>query len=728
GILTKHALCRLKFNNKFWESHQYLIHVVIQLKLFEALRQRLEHYTPFFQLKEKVKNTRVALFIWSSSFRTQNQTTIADLTQKLEDLNADRSDMNWEEWGSTKSKLNKAHAQEEIFWQQKAKHRWLKEGDANTKFFHAFTLQRRKLNAITRLINNQGKVLSSQKDLEKHISDFYSGLFSSEGCWGGDSILPLIPRSITTEMNNALLRPVEKEEVKSCLFSLNPDKSPGEDGMTAAFYQHFWLLIEDDIVKAVLSFFHSGMILKYWNHTVVSLIPKCPNPKFLSQFRPISLCTVIYKIISKLLALRLKACLPNCVSDYQAAFLEGRQLTDNVIVAQEAFHYLNRHVSGPNFFMALKLDLIKAFDRVEWLCLKKIMIQMGFDHRFVKLIMLCVSTASFSFKVNGSVNGYVSPSRGIRQRDLLSPYLFIIVAELLTAIILHSISSGLLKGMKISRNGPLLSHLLFADDSLLFCKAGVDQAGIIISILEQYRLFTGQTVNLNKSAIFFSKNTPQYLQNSIYRSLNGITPHKSTRYLGLPLGIGKSKKEVFDYLLASVRNKLTSWNSKLLSSAGKEVLLKAVIQALSVFTMSCFILPVSICSEIARLSAKFWWKSGTNQSTGVHWKKWNSITVPKDCGGMAFHDLQLFNKALICKQLWRIASNPDLLQYRLFTGQTVNLNKSAIFFSKNTPQHLQNSICRSLNGITSHKSTRYLGLPLGIGKSKKEVFNTSLLL
>ncbi|CAA0812281.1 Unknown protein, partial [Striga hermonthica] len=148
--------------------------------------------TPFFQIKEKIKNTRIALLIWSSTFQSQHQQQMAELTNKLETLNEVKTGDKWEEWINTRRELNKAHFQEELYWQQKAKHKWLREGDANTHFFHAYTLQRRKLNAITRLVSSQGTVFSSQKEIETHISDFYRSLFSTEGSWGGDTLLPLI--------------------------------------------------------------------------------------------------------------------------------------------------------------------------------------------------------------------------------------------------------------------------------------------------------------------------------------------------------------------------------------------------------------------------------------------------------------------------------------------------------------------------------------------------------
>ncbi|CAA0807047.1 Uncharacterized mitochondrial protein AtMg01250, partial [Striga hermonthica] len=152
---------------------------------------------------------------------------------------------------------------------------------------------------------------------------------------------------------------------------------------------------------------------------------------------------------------------------------------------------------------------------VEWLCIKKIMLQMGFHIDFVQLIMICISTTSFSFKINGEVSGYVIPSRGIRQGDPLSPYLFLVVAEILSALVNHATQTGHITGLKISPNGPAFSHLLFADDSLFFCKATVDQALSILSVLDKYHLFTGQCVNWSKSSIFFSRKTPVILQNRI---------------------------------------------------------------------------------------------------------------------------------------------------------------------------------------------------------------------
>ncbi|CAA0835183.1 DNAse I-like superfamily protein, partial [Striga hermonthica] len=158
--------------------------------------------TPFYQLKEKIKHVRTALLIWSSKFQTQNQALISQLTNKLQMLNQDKSGSQWESWENTRRDLEKAHRQEEMFWQQKARLKWLREGDSNTRFFHTLTLQRRRFNAITRLLTSRGQAVTNQEDIASHIAEFYKNLFSSEGSWGGDALLPLIPTTITSELND----------------------------------------------------------------------------------------------------------------------------------------------------------------------------------------------------------------------------------------------------------------------------------------------------------------------------------------------------------------------------------------------------------------------------------------------------------------------------------------------------------------------------------------------
>ena len=190
----------------------------------------------------------------------------------------------------------------------------------------------------------------------------------------------------------------------------------------------------------------------------------------MKDLRPISLCNVIYKIIAKVLANRMKHILSRIISSTQSAFAPGRSITDNVMIACELLHYMNRKQRGNVGEVALKLDIIKAYDRVDWKFLHHMFRVLGFDDRWIKWIMMCVTSVRYSVLVNGSEVGPIIPKRGLRQGCPLSPYLFIICAEGLSALLRQAESSGLINSSKVCRGAPSISHLFFADDSFLFLR------------------------------------------------------------------------------------------------------------------------------------------------------------------------------------------------------------------------------------------------------------------
>lgn len=204
--------------------------------------------------------------------------------------------------------------------------------------------------------------------------------------------------------------------------------------------------------------------------------------------------------------------------------------------------------------------------------------------------------------------------------------------------------------MKVSRAGPRVTHLLFADDSLMFCRAEEEQIRCIKSILSKYEACSGQKINLYKSSIFLSRNTEESFKNTICGILLGVSVQSHCKYLGLPLVLGRSKKQVFDFIRERTIKKIKSWKSRFLSPAGKEVMIKSVIQALPVYTMSCFRLPKGLVQEILKQIANFWWSSG-EKDRNMHWLAWRKLTEPKEQGGLGFKDLEAFNAALLCKQI-----------------------------------------------------------------------------
>ncbi|KAL5538383.1 hypothetical protein UlMin_042739 [Ulmus minor] len=207
-------------------------------------------------------------------------------------------------------------------------------------------------------------------------------------------------KSCTTMCNNIV--PFEAKDVKTVVFQMAPTKSPGADGMFAIFYQKFWPIIGEDITSACLGFTNGGLPLGSINETILTLLPKIKNPTRISEFRPISLCNVLYKIISK----------------------------------------IYKMTKSKKNYMALKLDMAKAYDRVEWELIQKIMNKLGFSDTWTGKIMACISLVSYSFQFNGQRFGHVTPSRGLRQGDPLSPYLFLLCGEGLSSLLHHSEQSG----------------------------------------------------------------------------------------------------------------------------------------------------------------------------------------------------------------------------------------------------------------------------------------------
>ena len=195
------------------------------------------------------------------------------------------------------------------------------------------------------------------------------------------------------------------------------------------------------------------------------------NLVLVSEYRHISLCNVLYKIFSKVLPNRLKKFMPELITEHQSAFVKNGLILDNVLVAFETLHCIKNHNSGKTGFMAIKLDMSKAYDRGEWSYLQKLMEKMGFCIRWIELIIECVSTISYSILVNGEPKGLINPTRGIRQGDPLSPFLFLLCTEGLHGLIIKAARAKEINGFSLCKRGPKLTHLYFANDILLFCKA-----------------------------------------------------------------------------------------------------------------------------------------------------------------------------------------------------------------------------------------------------------------
>jgi hypothetical protein len=234
--------------------------------------------------------------------------------------------------------------------------------------------------------------------------------------------------------------------------------APGLDGYSVGFFHDNWPIVGDEVCQAIFTSLNSGILNADLNFTYIALIPKKQNASVVSDFRPISLCNVLYKIISKVLANRLKEILPKIISATQSAFILERLITNNILIAYETLHMMHSRMYGKKGYMAVKLDMSKAYDKVDWHFLEAVMVAMGFAEERVKLIMMCVHTANYLVLVNGNLVGKIWSTRGIRQGDPISPYLFLLCAEALSSQLSRADELGELTGVPTSKFGPHLNH------------------------------------------------------------------------------------------------------------------------------------------------------------------------------------------------------------------------------------------------------------------------------
>lgn len=338
-----------------------------------------------------------------------------------------------------KKQLAEAYMEEERYWRQKCREEWLREGDRNTKYFHNVVKGRKVQNRLLMLFDEFGNEHFSEGSKGDIATGYFRELFLSYNPFELEDLFDGFQGLVTEEMNSRLIAPVSNEEVKKAAMSVNGGSAPGEDGLTGTFYHKYWHVVGPAFTREVQSFFDTAVLLEVWNHTQLSLIPKVLNANRMQDVRPSSLCSVQYKIISKILCNRLKVILPEVVSETQGAFVSGHLISDNIIIAHEMVHGLRTKDGVSEEYMAITTDMSKAYDRVEWCFLETLLERMGFAREWVRWIMACVSTVSYSVLLNGASHGFIKPERGLRQGDPLSPFLFILCAEALVNVLKYMV-------------------------------------------------------------------------------------------------------------------------------------------------------------------------------------------------------------------------------------------------------------------------------------------------
>ncbi|XP_028798620.1 uncharacterized protein LOC114754051 [Neltuma alba] len=351
----------------FWAEYIDFLNVVRQ-----GWKQTRGNGNKVEVLIDRLDECRKVLLKWSRETFPNARRQVEQLTQKLKECTSGSlNEQSRAEAESLIQQIEEAWDREEKYWWQRSRVNWLQDGDRNTKFFHSSTIQRRIKNKVTKLKSDDGRWLEEENEVNDAFLKFYSSLFSSTGCKNMQVALFFVKNSVMAEDNERLEGRVSLEEIKMAAFQLNGAKAPGPDGYSGMFYQSSWNIVSKEVVEMVFDFFEGKVSLKNLNRTNVVLIPKVEHAENVGQFRPIGLCNFAYKIVSKILANRLKNLMKKVISENQRAFVTGRLIQDNILVSHEAFHYLKNKKKGKKMEMAVKIDMNKAYDRLEWNLLKR---------------------------------------------------------------------------------------------------------------------------------------------------------------------------------------------------------------------------------------------------------------------------------------------------------------------------------------------------------------------
>ncbi|RVX18713.1 putative ribonuclease H protein [Vitis vinifera] len=513
---------------------------------------------------------------------------------------------NKEEFGLVEAKKGEALKQVE-YWDEKEKYAALNmEGcEARNRARESYKMANAysRRNWLSKLKVN-GCWHSEENNLKNSVVGAFQELYSEEEGWC-PSVDGISFMGLDNSEAERLENPFSEEEVFAALTDLGKDKAPGPDGFTMAFWLFGW-----DVVKG--------------------------GAEDLKDFKPISLVGSLYKFLAKVLASRIKKVMGKVISEPQNAFVESRQILDAVLIANEV---VDSRLKSNQGGVMCKLDIEKADDHVCWKFLLAVLKKMGFGERWIKWIEWCISIVRYFVLINGSPSGFFRSSRGLRQGDPLSPYLFVIVIEVFSCLMRRAISGGFLSGWTVRGRGGegiLISHLLFADDTLVFwLKVNLEKSELIpigrVNDIEDLALKLGCKV--------------------------GGLP---SSYLGLPLGAPFKSEVVWDSVEERFRKRLAMWKRQYISKGGRLTLIRSTLSSLPVYFMSLFLLPRKVRLGLEKIQRDFLWGGGALEQR-PHLVRWNLVCLERKKGGLGVRNLALMNKALLGKWNWRFAIESEAL-------------------------------------------------------------------
>lgn len=542
-------------------------------------------------LSQKLKALKLELKTWNKEIFGDVHYNVEKAVDAINQVQVQLSDEGWSESLADREReaqlnLQQALLYEDEFWREKSRINWHASGDRNTTFFHKVTKIRMASKQMT-ILRKGNIILDKAADIEQHVVEYFPNLFASENvCIENDLISQNIPCLVSEEDNSILTKVPTLEEVHLAIFSLNGQGAPGPDGFGGCFFQS----------------------------------------------RPVALANFKFKIITKVLADRLAQIAPKVISENQRGFIKDRHITDCICITSEVINQLDKRSFGGN--IAMKIDIKKAFDTMDWTFLLQVLKSFGFHSTLCNWICVILHSAKLSFSVNGHAVGHFSCKRGVRQGDPLSPLLFCLAEDVLSRGISNLMDNNRLLPMSGPRGCHTPSHVLYTDDIMIFCRGTKQNMINLKSLFQAYGDASGQHISVEKCK-FYSGNITSHRVAIISSVLGFSAGQVPFTYLGVPIFIGKPRKGHLQPIVDKIKCKLASWKGSLLSIMGRVQLVKSIIQGMLVYSFHSYAWPVSLLKAVDQWIRNFIW-SGDTSSKKLLTVAWKTVCSPFDERGWAY--------------------------------------------------------------------------------------------
>ena len=419
---------------------------------------------------------------------------------------------------------------------QKSRVKWLCDGDENSRFFHCYLKAKNRRSNINGLMVN-GNWVTDCAAIKLETWRFFGDKFH-ETCTSRPPLISDKFRMLSDCDRQFLEAPFDIRGIRESIWNCGGDKAPAPDGFTFNFIKRYWDFMQDDIMRFVKHFEEFGSFSRGSNSSFISLLPKVKDPLTLAEFRPISLIGCVYKIIAKSLASRIKRVIGSVIDESQTAFIQGRNILDGPMIINEVCVWARKDKCKSFLF---KVDFEKAFDSINWNYLDSTMRQMGFGDKWRFWIRGCLSSSWTSVLINGSTSKEFPITKGVRQRDPLSPFLFIIAMEGLKVAMKSACQLSLFNGIDLPNLSPSISHMFYSDDVMFMGKWSNSNFVNLARILRCFHASSGLKVNFHKSKVYGIGVSKTEIARCA-RILGCEAASFPFKYLGIPVGVNMSLK------------------------------------------------------------------------------------------------------------------------------------------------------------------------------------------